>query len=407
MPEFLDLNSLIYLFAVAINLGLSVFIFSKDRRSEIGHSLGTLIFFVALWALCIFLLRTQAPAWLLFIRRLSTSSTSLIVASLLYFSFVFPKREQPLTNTQRVAIMLPGIIFALLSIGSSLLIRGYVIRDPGFPVAGQPVYGVLYPLAVVFYLTYLSWALFNLVKKFIMSSGRQKLQVFYVLFGLGTSGVAGVTTNLILPILGFPQYSFLGPPFTLVMAFFLVYAIVAYRFLGIEDFLSRGITYLALALAIVGTFVIIQIGNISFIPAFYIALFNLALGTLVFFQNRKSPINISFSTVIFIIAAWSFSIGMFLGSRSPEQLFLWSKIYYCLGILIPGVFLYFSTVFPTEGPLLGRFHKVLLLVPGVILTPVVLYTNLIIKEFYIRPDGIEAVIGPAYPYYFLYYSVFM
>jgi two-component system NtrC family sensor kinase len=407
MQAFIDLNSLIYLLAVAINLGLSVFIFSKDRKSEVNQSLGLLIFFVALWVLCAFLLRIQSVEWLLFLRKLSTFSSSLIVVFFLYFSFVFPQGEEPLSYTQRALILLPGFTVAFLSIFSSLMIRGYVVKGLAFPVSGAPVYGALYPLAIFYYLTYVGWALFNLVSKYIKSQGRQKLQIFYVLFGIGTAGLAGLTTSLILPIFNLPQYAFWGPPFTLIMAFFLVYAMVAYRLLGIEDFLSRGIIYLALAMGMVGTFAIVQIGSLSFIPSFYIALFNLALGTLVYFQNRRSPINISFSILIFIVAIWAFSIGMFLESTRLEHLFFWSRVYYFLAAFLPGVFLYFSTVFPIEGPFLSRPQRLLIFMPGIIFVPIVLFSNLIVREFYVRPDGIDALTGAAYPYYTIYYLIFM
>lgn len=362
--------------------------------------MGLLIFFVAFWTFCSFLLfRTESPEGLLFLRRLSTLSTSLLVAFFLYFSIVFPKIEKPLSFSNKFSVLLPGIIFAILSVFSSLLIDNFI--------AGETVYGALYPLATLYFLAYVGGSLYNLVFKYLKAQGRERLQIFYVLFGIGTSGLAGISTNLILPLIGFPQYSFWGHPFTLIMAGFITYAIVAYRLLNIEDFLSKGIIYLALTAGVVGTFAIIQIDRISFLPSFYIALFNIALGTFVYFQNRKSTINISFSAVIYIVAIWAFSIGMFLESKNLDQLFFWSKTFYFVGTLIPGVLLYFSTVFPTEWPALNKPQKFLIFLPSIILIPLILFSQLMVKEFYIHADGIDALIGPLYLYYFIYYSAFM
>ncbi|MFH1684642.1 MAG: histidine kinase N-terminal 7TM domain-containing protein, partial [Candidatus Margulisiibacteriota bacterium] len=191
------------------------------------------------------------------------------------------------------------------------------------------------------------------------------------------------------------------------MAGFIAYAMGAYQLLDIEDFLTKGIAYLALTLGVVGTFAVIQVGKLSFLPSFYIALFNFALGAIVYFQNRRSPVNVSFSAVMFIAAIWAFSIGMFLESGNEGQLFFWSRAFYFVGVLIPAALLYFSKVFPTESPAFNLWQKISIFAPALFLLPLVLFSKLMVKEFYIRPDGIEALVGPLYPYYFLYYFAFM
>ena len=410
MSSFININDLINLLAVAINLGLSIFILFKNRKSETNRSLGFLILFVALWILCsILMFQVNSREWILFWRRLSTLSSAMIVAFFLYLSMVFPETKRKISLVNKLLLFIPAYAIAALSIFTPLMIKDFVAVNNGAMHAlfGKAVYGPLYRLATIYYITYVFLSLYNLITKFFNAHGRAKLQVFYVLFGIGSAGLTAITTSLILPLIGLPQYSALGPPATLIMAGFITYAIATHRLLNIEDFLSRGILYLSLAIGIVGTLAIIQIGRVSFILSFYIALFNFALAAFVFFQNKKNPINISFGAAILIAAIWIFSIGVFLESRTLEQLFLWSRIFYCIGALIPSILLYFSTIFPTEWPILNKFQKALIFFPSALVFIVALLTNSIVQDFRITAGGIDAFLGPFYPYYCFYLSVFM
>jgi PAS domain S-box-containing protein len=171
--------------------------------------------------------------------------------------------------------------------------------------------------------------------------------------------------------------------------------------------MTRILYYILGLLAVLGTFILISIGLTRFLSFFYIGIFSLGLAGLVYFQNRKSEINISFSAIIFVFAVWAIAIGMFLESKQVEQMFYWSRIYYIAGIFVPSVILYFSVVFPFESPVLTQFQKFLIFVPTLGLLPITLFTKGIVEEFFIRPDGFFAKVGPAYPFYFFYYLIFI
>ncbi|MFH1825887.1 MAG: histidine kinase N-terminal 7TM domain-containing protein [bacterium] len=403
-----DLNSLINLLAAAINLGLSIYILAKDRKSEINQALGLMVFFVGLWIVAnTLILQPQNLALALFWRRSASAATAMLVAFLFYFALVFPARKSQLSWLTKIALILPGLLVAGLAVFSPLMIKGLIIREQGSLIVSQPIYGNFYRFATIYYLTYVVTAIGILLRKYWTAAGHDRLQLFYVLFGIGSAAIVGLLTNLFLPLVGLSQYIEIGPAFTLIMAGFLVYAIIAHRLLNIEDFLTKGLLYLTLASGIVGTFTIYHLSHASFLPSFYIFIVNFALAIFVFFQNKKNPINISFSAAIFIVAIWAFSIGVFLESRELGQLILWSKVFYFVGVLIPGILLYFSVVFPTTDPKLNVLQKALLFLPGLLLLPAVLSTGAIIREFTISAAGIDAVLGPLYPYYSIYLCVFM
>ncbi|MFH1362485.1 MAG: ATP-binding protein [bacterium] len=398
-------GGLIDLVSASLNLGLGAFIFAKNRKSEVNQSLAFFLFFVAFWIFSsVFVSYTGNPAFFLLARRFSSFSSSLIVTFFLYFSFVFPERDKYLSWPIKLLILLPGFIFAFLSLTTSSMIKELLID---MEVGSRVIYGDLYRYATIFYITYLSLSFANLIIKYLKAKGEQRLQISYVLFGIGIAGLTAILTSLVLPLIGFSQFVMVGPPTTLIMAAFLTYAIVTHQLLKIEDFLSRGVLHLSLAAGVVGTLAMVQFGRLSFLPSFYLSLFNFGLAVFVFFQNKKSPVNLSFSLAIFIAAAWTFSIGLFLESDNLSQLVFWSKVFYVEGALIPGILLYFSTVFPTPGPILAKWQKVLIFIPSIIVSFIAMFTNYIIESFSLSSTGITAVIGPFYPYFVGFNSIFM
>ncbi|MFH1386441.1 MAG: ATP-binding protein [bacterium] len=404
----LRFDNLIGLTAAGVNLWLGLSILNKNRKAEINWILGLFLSAVALWNFSTaFTGQTDNLLLALFWRRLSSFSSALIVVFFLYFSFVFPKRERALTIFAKTLILLPGIFFAFVSISTDQMIKAYYFIEKSGGLFGQAVYGGMYQGAIVYYLFYLGMSLTSLIVKMFSVEKKEKLKVFYVLFGIGAAGLTAIFTSLVLPLLGFSQYVMFGPLTTLIMAAFIVYAIAAHRLLNIDDFFSRGVLYCSLAVGILGTAVIVQMGRVHFLPTFYIALFNLALAAFVYFQEQKKPINTSFSLVILIVAVWAFSIGMFFETKVMASLIAWSKVFYVVGSLTPGILLYFSVVFPTAWPKIGRPGRIILFLPSLVFCGLSLFDGLLIKNFYLSPAGITVQPGAAYPYFFLFSMLFM
>ncbi len=76
---------------------------------------------------------------------------------------------------------------------------------------------------------------------------------------------------------------------------------------------------------------------------------NFLLGLLVYWRNRKNPINISFSILTTFISLWTFSIYMLLTVwGDAKYTLLWGRIAFATGTFMAGSFAIFSIFFRYE-----------------------------------------------------------
>lgn len=395
-------NILLLIVTIIVNLGLGLFIFLKDRKNEINKSFSILLFLISFWAFSFLMfVFVRSPEWVLFWRRITPCGSALIAGYFLYFSIVFPKGKTPLSFFQKIFVLGPGYIFAVLSIFSPLLVDSFVATDPKYTFLGTPNFGPLYKVFTAYLMLYFSYALFCLFFKFLKSEKQEKLQIFYVLIGMGLSTIAGITVSLLLPIFGVSQLFTVGPPFTLIMTGFITYAIVKYRLLGIEDFLSRGLNFLLGTATVIAIFVFLIKGRIDLLLPFLLILIQIALGLYVFIKNPKSEKNFSFSMLCFSFSFWSFATFMLYNSQKIADAILWGRYIFFGPILILYFFLYFSFVFPRKTTAEFKIKKALLFIPTVFflfITP----GPLILKTAVLGPEGPIPTFGGAYPIFAIY-----
>jgi len=343
-----DLNSTILLVTLVINLGLGFYVYLKNRKNEVNRAFSQILFFIALWtASFLIFLSVEDPFWLLFWRRSTPVGSALVAAYFLYFSLIFPKREQAFSFWQKLLILGPGYVFSMITAGTPLMIKGFA--------QGVPQFGIVYPLYSVYLLGFFGAALINLFIKYTKAKGRQKLQIFYVLLGMGVSVIIGVVTSLILPLLGMSKLFSLGPPFSLLMVGFVTYAIVKFRLLNIEDFLSRGVFFLGLIAAFALTIIFLLVGSYHLLLPTYTVLANFTLGAFVLFQNPRNHINQFFFGVSLVVSVWALSVFMSIGANLASVAHFWGNLSFMTVALIPFFFLCFVSVFPKEFPPLTRF----------------------------------------------------
>lgn len=207
------LNSIVLLFTFAVNLSLSLFIYFKNPRDEIYRSFGGLLFWTAFWTFSFLLFMTiRSPAWVVFLRRLTPVGSAILISYFLYFSMVFPSRRTPLRVWQRLLILLPGYLFAFFSLFTPYMIKDFMVGDFRYTFLGKPVFGPAYLPYALFLVAFFIFGVSNLVYKFLKAEGKEKLQIWYVLFGIGLTGSAGILTSLLLPLLGISRFFVLGPP---------------------------------------------------------------------------------------------------------------------------------------------------------------------------------------------------
>ena len=110
-------------------------------------------------------------------------------------------------------------------------------------------YGPLYPLFGAYLIVSVTGSLVLLTRKLRLHSGIERLQLQFVLLGIGIAAVGGSTANLITPLIfGTSRLNVYGPIFGLLMVAVFAHAIIRYRLLNVQLVVRRGITEVAASL---------------------------------------------------------------------------------------------------------------------------------------------------------------
>ena len=392
----LNINRSILLFTLAVNFALAIFIYYRNTQSLINKAFSLLLLSISVWTLN-FLVQLTASNYgtLLFFRRLAPASASFMVSFLLYFSFIFPDREKPLSINEKIFIFAPSCLFSLFALFTPFLINEIV--------TGNPVFGSLYYFYAFFLMAFFIWSIVRLVLKYHASKDQEKLQILYVLFGIASASVCGLFTSLILPLFGVHYLYSFGPLFTLITAFFISYSIVQHQLLHIEDFLVKGLGIILAMILFLGTLFSVIAGNFSFLLTFYTACIDLFFGAFVYFYNWRARANRSFALLIFCTAVWTLCIYMFANSRDYNSALIWSRLAAASILLVPALFAYFSRVFPREEEPKLR-DKIWMFAPAAILGALS-FSDLLVKDVILRNWGFELVLGNGFFLYALYVTI--
>jgi len=175
----------------------------------------------------------------------------------------------------------------------------------------------------------------------------------------------------------------------------------------LTSLLSRN-TYLLMAVAaVVGTIYYLLTDSIGYLPLYYITLAHFALGIIVYSYDRRSRINVSYAFLVFFTGGMIFSSAVFLKSTQLFSIYLGAKFIYVSTFFLFVPLFYFSSFFPFERPRLTLVQKLIVPVPGAILSFLTLTTDLLVKEVAFKPWGREVVFGPLFPLFAAYCTIFI
>jgi len=235
--------NLIFIFLLIItglNLFFAAFIYFKNRKSQINIYFSLVIISVALWvftnAAC---LKVNTIEKAILWSQISYISAILIATTFLYFSLAFPAI---LSKSEKFVPRKYHKIYILLSvplISIIILIPGFTIKNvilhPWQIITGPGLY-----IFALYFLSTMGWAFQNLLRKYFVSQGIERMQMQYLFIGSILSALFGSICNLILPLFGDYRFVWLGPIFTFIMIGSIVYAIIRYRLMDIRLVFGRG-----------------------------------------------------------------------------------------------------------------------------------------------------------------------
>lgn len=247
-----DIRDVILIIAGVLDLTLGTLILIRNRKSHMHLSFAFFSFCLAGWALGVAFFRiTQDLSWALFWAKEYYIAASFIAATLLYFAHVFPEGKPP-TRKWTVLILAPSILHAVVLAMPGYLTKRVVMRTWGKEVIlGMPEY-LLY---TIYFLPFFYGALYILWSKYRQYGRVLKRQIYFVLFSIFIASIFGVGFNLFLPWFGNYQLIYIGPPFTMIIFWYISYAIVQHQWLDIRLVAARTVAY-SLLISVIGIFYI-------------------------------------------------------------------------------------------------------------------------------------------------------
>lgn len=218
----------------------AVMLFLKRPRGPANAAFCWFAFTGALWSAFYFGWQTSTTAdqALEFTRWLSAAAILIPVAYLHFTLALLGQRNDGAIRGGYLA----AVVAAGLSLGTDLMVRS-VVPKLGFP--HWPVPGPLYPLYLLFFFSYLVFALWKLVEGYTRSSGLARNQLRFVILGTAV-GFLGGATNFFL------WYDIPIPPIgNGLVAFYIVgvgYAVLRFRLMEFNLLTARLSVYSALIL---------------------------------------------------------------------------------------------------------------------------------------------------------------
>lgn len=146
--------------------------------------------------------------------------------------------------------------------------------------------------------------------------------------------------------------------------------------------------------------------NIKYLLPFYTGLGNLTLGFIVYFNNRRSKINIAFAFIALMVAFWNTAIFNYTASRSVFEAFFWSKIAAASSVYIPMLFLFFTHFFPKEERPLKLYQGFIWFVFATLFS-ILSLSNLVVTNVVISGNRFELIPGPAFVFFVIFFAVVM
>jgi signal transduction histidine kinase len=175
--------------------------------------------------------------------RLAIIGPTFVALFFLYFSRTFGREtRQSLLFYLLTAIPVLGVL-ALAP--TSYSVTSVSLESWGVQVAP----GLLYSLFTPFFGTYILWGIWNLIQARRRSgSANEKMQLNYLLSGIGVTIAVGLVTNLIFLQQGNGQLASAGPLSTIIFVGASAYAIIRHRLMDIRLVVARSIAYSLLVL---------------------------------------------------------------------------------------------------------------------------------------------------------------
>ncbi len=252
--------TLIVTFVINTAIGITVLMTNYNRNQNRFFFIFSLC--VSFWALCVLyaiLSPTEIDAFL----RIRLASYAAVFTPpalhLLCIAVSSPNLSfSAILNRARTNIMasqLAGLLCFTPSFLKDVKIRG---ADHSLIFFPEPEYGIVFVFFNVYFILSLGLLFLHYIPYMLRVSGTRRTELQFILLGMLTTMLLGITTNIIIPsITGRAFTQPLGPLSIIAMNFIIAYGIATQRIMNIADVLRKILAYGLLTCTLVLIYIIV------------------------------------------------------------------------------------------------------------------------------------------------------
>ena len=327
-------------------IGIALFVYSKNTKTNLNKSFALIIGLTGIWTSFPFL--TSLPEDLdtaVTITRIIYIFSAFVPTGFHNFAIVLldQDKQQRERKIQKLLLFI-SIAFALSSFSSNF-IQGILRFQPSFTV----IPGVLYIPFMLFFGVGCGYAFYLTIKGYLVSAGSKRNQLKYVLAAVACGYTAGIVhfIGAYLHAEPIPHDLFL-----FFYVFFLTYAIAKHRLMDITIIINKGLAYVfLLGLIFIPIYLAILIterATVYSFPPLLASSLIISCGIWIILKNPRASPNITFNLVCLSVSIWLFGTFMIYSSSKSDEALFWAKIAFIGVSFIPAFFYHFCTSFLLE-----------------------------------------------------------
>lgn len=175
-------------------------------------------------------------------------SGTLVPASFLFFAYVFThKKSLPLPIALLCLLIPAGLLISIMLPGA--FIQSISITQDIKSVS----LGFFYLIWVAYFCIFMALGSFWLLRGFLVSRGRERQQLAYILLAISFPVIGALPFNIFLPLFGNYRLIAIGPIFLTIMIAIVSYAIIRHSLMDIRFIAARTVAY-SLLIVLVSVF---------------------------------------------------------------------------------------------------------------------------------------------------------
>ena len=238
MNEF-NLNYITIITAV-VNIALGFIVLRSNKDALLNRLFFIFTLILALWSIANFLFQTLSPSLFIFQSTYSTGSLALVGA--LPWIIFFTKKSLRLFH---VAVILTlGVVLFCLPFFDGLVIKQIVPAGTGYTFESGPLFTIYGAILVVL----LAYLLLSLIFAFRKSSGVDRTQFGYTLFGISFFALVSFSFGVVFPLFGIKSVVAYDAQSSLIWVGFTAYAITRHKMFNIKVIATQAFIILLLIL---------------------------------------------------------------------------------------------------------------------------------------------------------------